>query len=234
MYFSDYRTELSEEVEIYKMSISMKYYFLELTSDAGIFPQIQSMKNAVHVDDAKSVYNIPYGEKCNVQPDLGDFVVEEHAELTDFLSCAMLFRGYIVSQKALKILTALPKEEVEIYPCRIRFKGALLDSYFWVRWLSYGAKYLDFNRICFKETNFRVTEVFNQHSFLNYEELVSFLDQKPTMHKLLFDKLYFSELIANHDVFDIRPLNSSVIVSQRIVDQLVDAEVSGCKFKLAN
>ena len=218
----------------------MKYYCLDYTTDAkvdnGIFPQNQKFVKEYNSSVENSAYDLLMKSNEYVftnEFNIGTLIIESEINLTDYISSA-IFTNSLISNNLLNILLEFKLQKHRIFRIPITYKNNLLTYnyiYFW-RYQSPAIDYLQTNfmeceilgdRLNDKLLYFSNFEDYNLARIKEYDDNGVFI--KPYQITLIQSQLEF-------DIFEIGIGLYNTVISEKVKDALLSANLTGFDIKL--
>lgn len=212
----------------------MKYYYIEETRDIdviGHYPQtMRTNENGYNVDADNSERKVLYDFFPNFEPNYG-LDLHPKSVSTDVLDKSTLPFGFVVSQKLKDILHEFKLPPHRFYPVNVYGTN---KRYYWFHQITGIWNYIDFDSTkieVFHKFKFNVEEVKSFHSF---NEIKEFEKTLPRQNALRIGSIVLQENFPNYDLFDITWITWVTIISERLKQRLLEANISGFGIALYN
>jgi hypothetical protein len=110
------------------------------------YPQIQKMAPGYDYDASNSVYALSkeYLKLPEYAPNLDYFILASKAKPTDLLSAAVIYGGFLVSEKFKNLLERFQLPTHKFYPAQVKWRKEFLN-YFWMHTICDLTDYVDYS-----------------------------------------------------------------------------------------
>jgi hypothetical protein len=211
-------------------------YFLETSTDIkeiGAYFQVKSMSEGYDYNTLNSISamsSLGNDEVPSFIPDLENFVLKPKAKLTDIISTGYASdKGFLISDKARSIFKIYNIDKGIYYPAGVEYKGQKFAySFLYVASYLIENEMIDFPRSKFTEK--KISEIINNVSFDNFEQMMAYSRKKNPIHEIGFEKIHLKKEISNLDMFRIGYVDNNIIVSERLKKDLKAQGITGIKF----
>lgn len=222
----------------------MQYYILQPASNTPEigpqYPQVQKMKPGYNYKAPNSVYALSkaYQDFPDFEPDLDYFIVHASAKLTDLLSAAPVYGGFLISERLKSIFDRFNIAPHKFYRAKVKYKKKFFEDYYWMHIICNLSDLVDYKKSTF-------------YIYYNYVHNLGFIDihsKEEYFHKkakiendnpdkvvtVWADKIYLSNSFdRNLDLFEIGTFNANYFISTPLKHALLEEKIAGCSIASA-
>jgi hypothetical protein len=156
------------------------------------------------------------------------------AKLTDVLSeGAISAVGFITNQKLKEVTDSLNQQNLKTYPVTIKFRKEEIGNYFWLHiksldisdLIDYDASIFYYTKFEFKQDNIKIK---------SYDHYKTLLKENGKMWGVGMDDIKLSKKFDQSiELFHLSPFDSTVYISKRIRDIILDKNITGIEINEA-
>lgn len=206
----------------------MRYYGLRPTRDVGVagaFPQA--------VATERNLFGSPFSPIDIQYPIIRDSIpfaeleLVDGAQLTDVLSSYSIPFGLLVSERLKSILSQCRLPPHMFYKIRLIHLGVQSCTYYWMHYYDDLWQYVEPSKTIF-EVFHRTRKVpINEVSIASRDSLAELESSLEFLHGVRLKSLVFTEQYPNYDIVLDNIFGLRTLVSERLVEKLVRANVTG-------
>lgn len=198
------------------------------------YPQIQKMAPGYDYDTSNSVYALSR-ENQNIPeytPNLDYFVLARNAKPSDLLSAAVIYGGFLVSEKFRMLLEQFQLPTHKFYPAKVKWRKEFLN-YFWMHTICDLTDYVDYPSSKFFVYQNYITVL----GFVDVKSKDEYLKKVEELKKANPGKILTiwasqislpASIIKNYDLFEIGAFNADSYISESIREAILDQKITGC------
>jgi hypothetical protein len=216
----------------------MPYYILKPAVDTpetgSTYPQVQKMAPGYDYEANNSVYALSREvEKLpDYEPNLDYFIVHSKARLSDILSVATIYGGFLISEKLKTVLEQFKLPTHKFYPARLQYKKQFYN-YYWMHIICNLTDYVDYpNSTFFVYHNFSKNlgyiNIASKDELIQKEENLKELNPGKTVaiwaERIVLSASFNRKL----DLFKISNFDSRYYISESLQQAVVEAKITGC------
>jgi hypothetical protein len=222
----------------------MSYYIFKPAIDTpetgSVFPQVQKMRPGYNYQATNSVHALSREVEHlpEYSPDLDYFVVNSKAKLTDLLSVAVAYGGFLISPKLKELLEKFNLPAHKFFPAKVSYKTRMYD-YYWVHVICDLT-----NDVDYMHSTFFIYHNYSQNlGFITVSSKEDLLRKKEKLKKdnpdktvtIWAEKIFFQPTVINDlDLFQIGLFNSDYYISQKLKEEIINSKILGVSITDAN
>jgi hypothetical protein len=209
----------------------MTYFTLSASRDEkeiGFYPQTTLAKdyNPTLDDSHRKVF---WSKFPNFNP-VYNLELNANAIRTDYLDAIDITTGFVISPRFKAILETCHLPPHCFYPIKVEHKGMTLD-YFWFHHIADIYRHIDLmasSVTIFHKFNFKIIENLKIESLEKVKKLKSSL---PFDQGMRFNEIVLKRDFPDYDVFDLTDIQFVSLISERLLDKLQSAKLTGYQAK---
>jgi hypothetical protein len=209
----------------------MTYFTLSASRDEkeiGFYPQTTLAKdyNPTLDDSHRKVF---WSKFPNFNP-VYNLELNANAIRTDYLDAIDITTGFVISPRFKAILETCHLPPHRFYPIKVEHKGMTLD-YFWFHHIADIYRHIDLmasSVTIFHKFNFKIIENLKIESLEKVKKLKSSL---PFDQGMRFNEIVLKRDFPDYDVFDLTDIQFVSLISERLLDKLQSAKLTGYQAK---
>lgn len=221
----------------------MKYYIFKTAVNnletGSVYPQIQKMSPGYNYKAPYSVYALSkeYQHLPDFIPDLDYFELAGKAKLSDLLSTAMAYGGFLISEKLKNVFEKFTLPMHRFYSARVKYKNQFYN-YYWMHIICDLT-----NAVDYKNSKFFIYH--NYAHNLGYIDISSKAELEEKQKKLKADNpgktitIWVEKIIFNNafnekiDLFKIGQFDSNYYISEQLKKAIIGASITGVNMQKA-
>jgi hypothetical protein len=205
----------------------MTYFTLSASrseKEIGFYPQTTLAKdyNPTLDDSHRKVFRSKFP---NFNP-VYNLELNANAIRTDYLDAIDITTGFVISPRFKAILETCHLPPHRFYPIKVEHKGMTLD-YFWFHHIADIYRHIDLmasSVTIFHKFNFNIIEILKIESLEKVKRLKSSL---PFDQGMRFNEIVLKRDFPDYDVFDLTGIQFVSLISERFLDKLQSAKLTG-------
>ena len=220
----------------------MNYYIFKPAVNnletGSVYPQIQKMSPGYNYKAPNSVHALSkeYQHLPDFTPDLDYFELAGKAKLSDLLSTAMVYGGFLISEKLKNVFEQFTLPTHRFYSARVKYKNQFYN-YYWMHIICDLT-----NAVDYKNSKFFI--YYNYAHNLGYVDVSSKTELAEKEKKLKVDNIgktitIWAEKLSltknfdtNIDLFKIGQFDSNYYISERLQKAIINANITGADILL--
>jgi hypothetical protein len=213
------------------------YFFLKNSSglEVGTVPQDTVPSGGI---DLNAVHNKKLFEPTDTTLNLNYIPLAAKAKLTDFVCSGMLGRdGFLISDKAWKVLQKHTLCVHQIIPAVLEFKNKKYDNYQWLHFAEDNTREMIFEESVLMTFSYINVDIpgwdYDYQKFIvkDHDELLRFYSQKSGVRSVTAEKVTLHKKLAERDMLILRGFVHLAIVTERLKEALEESKLNGMEFK---
>ena len=209
----------------------MTYFTLSASRDEkeiGFYPQTTLAKdyNPTLDDSHRKVF---WSKFPNFNP-VYNLELNANAIQTDYLDAIDITAGFVISPRFKAVLETCHLPPHRFYPINVEHKGMALD-YFWFHHIADIYQHIDLvasSVTIFHKFNFKIIENLKIESLEQVKKLKSSLHFDKGMR---FNEIVLKKDFPDYDVFDLTDIQFVSLISERLLNKLQSAKLTGYQAK---
>lgn len=220
----------------------MQYYSLDYgikQIGRGGFPQARNieLKPGKMVTDDDFVWKV-YGDRFpDFKPYIGTLILQKGSTVTDFISSAVISRGFVCSGKARGIIGRHRIANVQYYDLEIKHKDRLYSDYKLLHCVNNYVDKIDYKRSVFQKLRIENNTWVGQHcridTFTDYRELGENLRNNSFGDWQALEPVhikFIDDYQPEHDIFTIWGINYKTYVSETLRSDFELNKITGLQY----
>ena len=221
----------------------MSYYIFKTAVNnietGSVYPQVQEMSPGYNYKAPNSVHALSkvYQHLPDFTPDLDYFELAGGAKLSDLLSTAMVYGGFLISEKLKNLFEKFHLPTHRFYLARVKYKNQFYN-YYWMHIICDLTSAVDY-----KNSKFFI--YYNYAHNLGYIDTISKIELKQKEKKLKIENpgktiAIWAETISLNqsfnktlDLFEIGQFDSNYYISKQLRENIIKKNITGVDMRSA-